>query len=136
MNNPIKDNQKQIDYNLKEKLINWHQDFMLLLIEKYKKYQKNGLITTLNIMKFTNKTKEENDIFKQYLDDRTETSETHIHTSTLYEDFKDWFGENNPKKSVPNSREFAKEIKKYHNIEHVRVESKLSTGFKNLGIKC
>lgn len=59
VNNPTKDNQKQIDYKLKEKLVNWHQDLMLLLIEKYKEYQINGLDTTENIMKFTQKTKEE-----------------------------------------------------------------------------
>ncbi len=66
--NPQGDTQKLIDYKLKEKLPFWKQDFLLLLIGKYKEFEKNGLVTTPNIMKFTKKTKEENNIYKQYLD--------------------------------------------------------------------
>ena len=76
--------------NLKKRLIRWNQDFMLLLIQKYKEYERNGFITTDSILKFTSKTKEENDVFKQYLDEKTEQCDKHIHTGTLYDDFKYW----------------------------------------------
>jgi hypothetical protein len=83
-----------------------------------------------------NKDKQEKkiDIYKQYLDARTEKSNKHIHTCTLYDDFKDWCDKNNPTSIPSNSREFVKEVKKHHDIEHVRVDGKLSTGFKNLKI--
>ena len=131
---PTNDTQKQIDYKLKDKLVKWNKDFMLLLIEKYKEFEKNGLQTTENIMKFTMKTKEENDVFKQYLDERTENSDKHIHTSTLYDDFKIWFMTNNPNRKVPSNREFVKEIRKWCNIEKVKINNKTSTGIKNITV--
>ena len=106
---------------------------MLLLIEKYKEFDKNGLHRTDNIMKFTLKTKEENDIFKQYLDERTEDSDKHIHTSILYDDFKLWYMTNYPNQKEPSNREFVKEIKKYHTVyTNVRVDNKTTTGIKNI----
>jgi P4 family phage/plasmid primase-like protien len=132
-NNPQGKNQKQIDYKLKEKLVNWNQDFMLMLIDKYKEYEKNGLKTTENVMKFTTKTKEENDIFKQHLDDNTKESDKHVHTSALYDDFKIWFVTNYPKKTIPSNKEYVKEIKKYVEV-HLSVKSngKSMIGVKNL----
>ena len=106
-----------------------------MLIEKYKEYQEKGLVITENIMKFTKKTKEENDIFKLYLDERTRESKTHILIRELYDDFKYWYQTNNPNKKIPNSREFAKEIKKYHTVnDRVRVNNSVSTGILNLSI--
>lgn len=132
-NNPQGNNQKQIDFKLKEKLANWNQDLMLLLIDKYKEYEKNGLKTTENIMKFTTKAKEEHDVFKQHLEENTIKSDKHIHTSKLYDDFKLWFITNNPKKTIPSNKEYIKEIKKYLEI-HPRVKSngKSMIGIKNL----
>ena len=74
----------------------------------------------------------EKDKYKQYLDERTQYSDKHIHTSTLYDDFKQWFSIKTPNNNVPSNREFAKELKKYHTIENVRVGTKLTTGIKNL----
>jgi putative DNA primase/helicase len=41
--NPTKSNEKQIDKTIIQKLELWKQDFMLLLIEKYRRYCKEGL---------------------------------------------------------------------------------------------
>lgn len=103
--------QRLIDYKLKEKLIHWHQDFMLLLIQKFKQYEIKGFIPTANILRFTIKTKEDNDVFKQYLDDRTEPATGDIHTRTLYEDFTGWFGLGHQKSQTPSIRDFTREIK-------------------------
>ena len=53
----------------------------------------------------------------------------------MYEDFKDWFSENNPKRKIPSNREFVKEIKKYIEVHaNVKVDGKPTTGIKNLKI--
>ena len=78
---------------------------------------------------------DEDDIFKLYLDERTRESKTHILIRELYDDFKYWYQTNNPNKKIPNSREFAKEIKKYHTVnDRVRVNNSVSTGILNLSI--
>ena len=135
VSNPTNDKQKQIDHKLKEKLVKWNNDFMLLLIEKYKEFEKNGLHTTENIMKFTTKIKEDNDVIKQYLDERTKTSDKHSLIRDLYEDFKLWHSTNNPNKKIPTNREFGKEIRKYHIVnDRVRVNETVSTGINNISI--
>jgi hypothetical protein len=36
---------------------------------------------------------------------------------------------------IPSNKDFLKEVKKYHDIEHVRADGKLSTGLKELQLK-
>ncbi len=45
----------------------------------------------------------EKDVYKQYLEERTKTSDKHIHTSMLYDNFKTWFVSNNPKTKIPST---------------------------------
>jgi len=75
------------------------------------------------------------DIYKQYLDTRTEKSDKHIHTSTLYEHFKKLYVKKNPNTPAPNNKEFVKEIRKHCEVlPNVRVGDKSTTGIKNLRI--
>jgi hypothetical protein len=46
-----------------------------------------------------------------------------------------WYKINNPNTKIPNNREFLSNIKKYKNIEHVRIEHITCYGIKNLKIK-
>lgn len=72
-------------------------------------------------------------IYKQYLDKRTKTSDTHIHTSALYDDFKIWFASNKIGDNLPSNREFIKTFRKYHTIlSNVKVNGKPTNGIKNL----
>jgi phage/plasmid-associated DNA primase len=61
---PKHDNQKKIDYNLSDKLVHWKEDFMLLLIDYYKLYIKEGLLPEQSVLKFTNEIKDEQNIYK------------------------------------------------------------------------
>ena len=77
----------------------------------------------------------ENDIYKQYLDLRTEKASTHIHTITLYADFKDWFIKNNQNSIIPSNRVFVANLRNYIIIENVKINGKPSTGTKYLKIR-
>ena len=131
VDNPQHSNEKKIDKTIGEQLVLWRQDFMILLIDKYKEYQRSGLVATEKILKFTKLYNAENDIYKQYLEERTEKAETHIHTSVLYNDFKKWFSSNNPTSRIPSNKIFVTGLRNNIIIEKVRVDGKSTIGTKN-----
>jgi putative DNA primase/helicase len=132
VDNPKGKNEKKKDPDLSEKIELWKQDMMLYLIEMYYKYLEEGLELTKNIKEFTKSYKETNDIYLEYINERTQKANTNIHTSTLYKDFKKWFESNNPGTSVPNNRNFVAGIKKVVDIKKVRVGTKISLGVEKL----
>ena len=133
---PTKENQKKIDTNINENFDHWKMDFMLLLIEFYKKYIKTKeLKPTENILKWTDQYKEDTDMYLQFLNECTEESTSHIKNTELYDHFKIWFKQNNPNTKIPSNREFISNIKKYKTIEHVKINGSSSYGIKNLQYK-
>ena len=103
--NPIGDNQKKVDTKLSEKIKYWKNDFMLLLIEYYRKYIKEGINPTDKVMKLTMKQKEETDIYEIYLNETIEKSTgakiERILRSELYKQFIEWYKINYPFKNHP-----------------------------------
>lgn len=131
--NPVNENQKQIDTNINEKFDEWRADFMLLLIECFRKYMvTKKIVVTENILKWTNQYKEETDIYSNFLNECTEESNAHIRTSTLYEAFKTWFVTNNPKTHIPSNKEFMMNLKKHKVVEKIRFVGSPLNGVKNL----
>jgi phage/plasmid-associated DNA primase len=138
VNEPIKDNQKKIDVNINKNFYYWKLDFILLLIEYYKKYtDTHELKATNNILKWTSQYQEETDLYLQFLNECTEAEENkgHTHCSVLYETFKIWFKNNNPNTKIPSNKEFISNIKKYKVIERITIEYKQQLGIRNLQIK-
>ena len=134
--NPQDINEKKMDKNLQYKMINWKADFMLLLLEYYKKYVIYGLPMTECIKQQTLEYKHEQDMYKRYLDERTEKSATHVKFVTLYDDFKQWYVENNPSMKIPSSRIFQVGIKRYIKIEkNVKFNNIPTTGIKYFQLK-
>ena len=114
-------------------LIYWKIDFMLLLIKYYKKYmQEKKIIITQNILKWTNQYKEDTDIYLNFLNECTKKSENHIRTSILYDAFKDWFVNNNPKTHIPSNKEFMINIKRHFNVTKIKDNGSVVNGIKNL----
>jgi P4 family phage/plasmid primase-like protien len=134
VDNPNGANQKKIDVNINKKFEYWRNDFMLLLIEYYKKYKETHILTpTENILTWTNKYKEETDLYLQFISDiiqKTEDEKDKIHCSILYNHFKNWFKENNPATKIPSNKEFVNEMRKHMSIEKINIE-----GLTQLGIK-
>ncbi len=134
VNEPTSDNQKKINVNINKNFDHWKLDFMLLLIEKYKKYiETHELNPTENILKWTNQYKEDTDLYLQFLNECTEESENiSTHTIDIYDGFKVWFKNNNPNTKIPSNKEFQNNIKKYKNIERFRIGQKQGYGIKNI----
>ena len=77
------------------------------------------------------------DIYLMYLEEQTEKSDTHIHTSILYCDFKIWFAEKFNNDDVPSSKGFCAGLRKHIKIQHVRMRDKtnITIGIKFLQLK-
>jgi putative DNA primase/helicase len=134
VNEPKKENQKKMDPNINKNFEFWKLDFMLLLIEYYKKYTENQQLNpTENIMKWTNKYKEDVDLYLQFLNECTEeTNEKNIHCSDLYESFKLWFKQNNPNTKIPSNKEFIANLRKHKDIKKIWIDNKILLGIKDL----
>ncbi|ATZ81016.1 primase-helicase [Bodo saltans virus] len=132
---PVKDNQKQINTNINDNFKYWKSDFMLLLIEHFKKYTTvNKLIPSENILKWTNQYKEDTNIFIQFTNIylmKTDNDDDKIFCSELYDIFKIWFKTTNPHEKAPNDREFNKNLKLYFNVEDsIRIGDKVRRGLR------
>jgi P4 family phage/plasmid primase-like protien len=134
---PKESYEKKIDTYLGNKLLYWNSDFFLLLMEYYKKYKEEGLLSTKRIMEFTYEYRKETDSYLSYLTERTEKKiGINILISDIYEDFKYWYKNNNPQEKIPSSHKFVQGIKKHLLIDKsVRVGKKVSTGVKNRCLK-
>ncbi|ATZ80427.1 D5 family helicase-primase [Bodo saltans virus] len=133
--NPTKDNQKKINVNINQNFDYWKIDFMLLLIQHYKKYTETQILNPTNdILKWTDQYKENTDIYLTFINECTETSDVHTHTPELYDAFKIWFKNNNPGVKIPSNKEFIANLRKYKTIERFYYNQKQSFGIKNLKI--
>ena len=133
---PTLPHQKKIDETLQNKLIHWKNDFMLLLLEYYKKFKKNNLTPPKNVLEWTNVYKEEVDIYFNFLNECIEESENNISNTEIYDAFQFWFKKNYGGEKIPNSRKFLIGIRKYYYIEKsVWVNGKTTTGIKNVQLK-
>ena len=134
VNEPKKENEKKIDVNINKNFDYWKLDFMLILIEYYKKYTKtHELKPTENILKWTNQYKEDTDLYLQFLNECTEdNNDGHIHCSTLYTSFKEWYKNNNPQNKIPSNKEFLNNIKKHKDVRKIKIAGIPQWGIKNL----
>jgi putative DNA primase/helicase len=114
--NPTNPTEKQIDRNIGTKLKEWKSAFMAILIEFYKKYKKlNGIPEPLGITEHTNKYRERNDIFREFIKERLGKSKVSdiISTTILYQEFKGWFIENYPNRKLPVKKEMSSFLNTY-----------------------
>jgi phage/plasmid-associated DNA primase len=133
VDDPKNDKQKKMDTGINKNFESWKNDLILLLINYYKKYSETKiLVPTPNILAWTNKYKECTDLYLSYLNEQTEVDKKNIAFTELYEDFKIWFGINNPGTLKPSSKEFKIGIEKHKEVKKVRTGGKIVIGVKKL----
>lgn len=97
------------DGDLTEKMDDWRQPFMWLLINKYwPEYIKHGLQEPLEVTKYTNRYKQNSDVFMEFIDkyivdtnDQTDKEKQDY----VYETFANWYKGAYPKKPIPASKD-------------------------------
>jgi len=98
---PINKNEYLIDEELNEKLNNYNNAFVILLLKYWKKYQKEGLKDIEDILESTNKYKKENDFYQDYINEYIEENENgYIQWTSLSKHFSKWLKDNYKDKIV------------------------------------
>lgn len=85
------------DMNLSEKLPEWKEMFMGLLINYYRKYKKGGLIHPKLVTQETAKYRKRCDIFQDFIGDyleKTDNNKDSISTQSLHEAMRSWYRAN------------------------------------------
>jgi putative DNA primase/helicase len=132
---PEKQYQKKINETINMKFKDWTGDFMLLLIDHYKKYSVTKILQIPpNVLKWTNIYKENTDIYLAYLNERTEESTSSVHMNELYKDFIVWFRRQNPQENIPVQRIFTHNIARHKEIVSVKIKDKVNTGIRKIKI--
>ena len=109
--NPKKENEFKIDPMIKEKIKGWRPYFMSMLIHYYNIYNQelstNGFIEEPDEVKIaTNKYKEENDKFDEYIKENIEVSGDFLSLKEIYNHFNNWWVQNNHNNKIPDIKEF------------------------------
>lgn len=86
------------DNDLKDKLENWKETFMSILLHYYKIYKKEGLTAPDEVTKFTKEFQKDCDIYSDFISqrlDQTSDLTIGIKPSEIFREFKVWHAENN-----------------------------------------
>ena len=128
VDNPKEDNEYPIDSHLSEKLRDWRETFMSILLEYYKKYQKEGLKPPDEVVKFTKEYQKNCDMYAEFLGKIVEkgNKEDNVDMSHLYTEYKVWSQENNCK--LTSRKDFREYLKKKYGKLNVTDDNLL--GFK------
>ena len=130
--NPKEPNEFPIDKQLSEKLKNWKELFMSLLLDVYyEKYKKTGIKVPLDVIKFTLEYQKQCDLYTDFIhdniDDTKEDSDV-IDITQLYDEFKVWYEDTFSNHKYPSKIEFRNYLKKKYSSR--RITTKNIKGFK------
>jgi phage/plasmid-associated DNA primase len=138
VSNPKLPHEKKINTQLGAVLHLWKQDFMLILIEIFKKYQKEGLIPPACVENFTKEHKAMQNVCSMYIADRIVVSKHNLLVSDMYKDFTNWYNKNYNDKKIPSITEFRDSLKTHYNlnkITKVRCGKEIAQGINKIGFK-
>tara|TARA_B100000902_G_scaffold328749_1_gene324958 strand:- start:8472 stop:11114 length:2643 start_codon:yes stop_codon:yes gene_type:complete len=114
VNNPKEPNERKKDRNLKDKMENWKEPLLFMLIERYiNRVKIEGLREPDKVKEFTNDYQRQSDIYYEYLSEQLEITNNKkdaINLTTMYNDFKMWSKEAHTERRVPPRCEFKDNI--------------------------
>jgi P4 family phage/plasmid primase-like protien len=112
VDHPTKPNQFKKDMQLSEKLIEWKEAFMSLLIHYFAIYKKEGITEPEEVTKFTKAYQQKSDIFMEFLNDhiiKSDKASEHVSLPALLALMRNWYRENYADRKCPNK----KDLKEY-----------------------
>jgi P4 family phage/plasmid primase-like protien len=93
VDNPTDDHERQIDRELEDVLRDCREEFISLLVERYKIYKDRGLIVPTKVMMSTDKYQSTSDIFLDYINERldfTDNIKDKINVHDILVDMQHW----------------------------------------------
>jgi len=100
--NPKRENEFKVDYNLLYTVHEYKERFMSLLLWFFKKYLNEGLTPPQPVIEHTEQYKRETDVYSDYINDRISFTEHDLDASKriglaeMFQDFKVWYKEAYP----------------------------------------
>lgn len=129
-------NEKMINYKIDENFPDWKNDFMLMMIEYYKKFMQTKKLTPPpNVLKWTNMYKQNGDMHLQFINECTKESRKHTRTCVMYDKYKEWHKITNTGQ-CQSFKNFLEGCKKHLKIGNVKIDKNVYKGFKNREIIC
>lgn len=129
--NPKEPNEFHIDKYLSEKMKNWKELFMAMLLDVYYvDYKKNGIKVPLEVVKFTLEYQKQCDQYADFISENLDDTNNLDHIiiiNEMYEDFKIWFEEAFGNVKFPTKKDFKTYLKKRYGKRVLTNEIK---GFK------
>ncbi|AQN68125.1 protein kinase family protein [Saudi moumouvirus] len=107
MKKKLPENHYWADCNLSEKLPEWKQGFMCMLLKYYKKYRTDGLVHPKLVTKYTADYRKKCDVFQDFIGDyleRTQDVKNYVKIIDIHEGMKSWYRANYDGK-CPNTKE-------------------------------
>ena len=88
-------NEFPIDYELSEKIKEWGEAFLWLLVEHYKEYRKSGIVEPSKVMEYTNHYRKKIDIYNTFVNETiAQEINARLYLNDLYKVYRDWHKEN------------------------------------------
>ena len=109
INDGLKEGQFWADSTLSEKLPEWKEMFMGMLINYYRKYRKNGLLHPKLVVKKTSEYRKKCDIYQDFITDYLEKTDDPkskpISVAELVEGMRSWYRLNHDDKRCPGGKD-------------------------------
>jgi P4 family phage/plasmid primase-like protien len=121
--NPKEPHEFCIDKSLSEKMKNWKELFMALLVDVYyAAYKVNGIKVPQEVVNFTEEYQKNCDLYTEFIMENIEETRDNgdsIDISQFYDEFKIWYEDNFCNHKHPSKAEFKKYLKKRYGSKRV-----------------
>lgn len=123
------------DYGLEDRMKEWKEAFIWLLLNKYyKEYRENDykINEPAKVTEFTDKYKKESDMFYEFFQtktERTNNNNDNVNINSLYDSFKEFYEDSYGSQNCPRKKELIKNLEKQNlRIRGIYVYGLLYTG--------
>lgn len=128
-------NQFWADKDLSEKIPEWKQVFMGMLLHYYKKYTEHGLVHPKLVMRYTEDYKKKCDVFQDFIGDyleKTNNPDDAITMINLHECMRNWYKSNYDGK-CPNTKDIRNYVEKRLDALNKKTDSLIGYRLKTNG---
>lgn len=131
--NPVEQNEYPIDYELSDKMNDWNEHFMSMLIHYYKIYQEEGIAEPQDVLKCTTNYKLQNDHMSAFVSNKLEKKDTgFLSLDEAHSELRSWIKDDCIPMKLPSKPDLERYMSKH--IGKLVVFSKIK-GYKGYRLK-
>lgn len=137
VDNPVLPHQKKINVDINKNFHLWKYDMIRLLMEYYKIYMVEKILTpTKDMLRWAEQYREKTDTYLQFINERIIADNNNISLAVLHAEYKLWLKDEDPTTKPPIKKIFKIQIQKYlGEPEKVWIDNNSVLGFKKIGVR-